>query len=113
MENSAFARVKAACFSLSTLLGAMACAAFALDSNAQQPQKAVPMELAQPAAATPWSRYSDWPATDWKDYNTLADTASPDYAPPPKLEGPTTGDPKAIRRNPPKRMLTCKSTMRL
>ncbi|HQS82675.1 MAG TPA: sulfur oxidation c-type cytochrome SoxA [Thiobacillus sp.] len=94
MENSAFARVKAACFSLSTLLGAMTCAAFPLDSDAQQPQKAVPMELAQPAAATPWSRYSDWPATDWKDYNTLANLASPAYAPPPKLAGPIAGDPK-------------------
>ena len=52
------------------------------------------MELAQPASATPWSRYSNWTATDWKDYNTLVKTASPAYAPPPKLEGPIAGDPK-------------------
>lgn len=97
MENSAFPRAKAARLSLSTLLGAMAFAAFPLDSDARQKKAApvaAPMDLAQPASAMPWSRYSGWPATDWKDYNTLANLASPAYAPPPKLEGPIAGDPK-------------------
>jgi sulfur-oxidizing protein SoxA len=100
MEDPAFLPANTARISLSTLLGAMALAAFAafpLDSDAQSKKVApasVPMELARPASASPWSRYSDWPVTDWKDYNTLAKTASPEPAPPPKLDGPITGDPK-------------------
>lgn len=94
MENPAF--LPAACLSLSTLLGAMALAAFPLDSDAQSKKGAqsAPMELKQPASVRPWTRYSGWPATDWKDYNTLAQIASPAYAPPPKLDGPITGDPQ-------------------
>ncbi|MBT9613677.1 MAG: sulfur oxidation c-type cytochrome SoxA [Burkholderiales bacterium] len=54
----------------------------------------IPLELEKSAAPTPWTRYSGWPDTDWKEYNTLGKLASPAYAPPPKLEGPLTGDPK-------------------
>ncbi len=89
MKNPA---IKAARISLLTLLGAGMFAAFSLDGTAES-TKTVPMELAQPASATPWSRYTEWPATDWKDYNTLVKTASPAYAPPPKLAGPVAGDP--------------------
>lgn len=97
MENPAFLPAQAVRISLSALLGAMALAAFPFTGDAEPnkvAQASVPMELERPASARPWLRYSDWPAADWKDYNTLADTASPDYAPPPKLQGPTTGDPK-------------------
>jgi len=78
-----------------TLIGAAMLAAFPLECAAGS-DKAVPapMELEQPAAAAPWLRYSNWTATDWKDYNTLVNTASPAYAPPPKLAGPIAGDPK-------------------
>lgn len=51
-----------------------------------------PLELEQAAAPVPWTRYSGWPTTDWKEYNTLSNLASPAYAPPPKLEGPISGD---------------------
>ncbi|MBU4499923.1 MAG: sulfur oxidation c-type cytochrome SoxA [Gammaproteobacteria bacterium] len=84
---------KAAGVSLFTLLSAGLFAAFPLDAAAES-KKAAPMELAQPASATPWLRYGSWTATDWKDYNTLAKTASPAYVPPPKLNGPITGDIK-------------------
>lgn len=53
-----------------------------------------PLELSQPAHAAPWSRYADWTKTDWKEFNSLANLASPPFAPPPKLDGPITGDPK-------------------
>lgn len=53
-----------------------------------------PLELSQPAHAASWSRYADWTKTDWKEFNTLASLASPPYVPPPKLDGPITGDPK-------------------
>ena len=53
-----------------------------------------PLELEQSAAPVPWTRYSGWPATDWKEYNTLSNLASPAFAPPPKLEGPISGDAK-------------------
>lgn len=95
MENPALLPARVARLSLSTLLGAMAFAAFPLASDAQSKKAALaPLELKQPASATPWTRYSGWPATDWKDYNTLAKTASPPSAPPPKLNGPISGDPK-------------------
>ena len=96
METSAFLPTRAARLSLSTLLGALAWAAFPLDSGAQSGKgtRAAPMELTQPVSATPWMRYGGWPATDWKDYNTLAVLASPAHAPPPKLAGPISGDPK-------------------
>lgn len=55
---------------------------------------AVPLEMEKPASETPWARYDGWPKTDWKEYNTLAALVSPAYAPPPKLDGPVTGDPK-------------------
>ncbi|MDP1926355.1 MAG: sulfur oxidation c-type cytochrome SoxX, partial [Thiobacillus sp.] len=84
---------QAAGVSLFTLLGASLFAVFPLDAGAES-KKAAPMELMQPAAATPWLRYSSWTATDWKDYNTLVKTASPAYVPPPKLNGPISGDPK-------------------
>jgi sulfur-oxidizing protein SoxA len=96
MENPAFLSAKTTYVSLSTLLAVLAFAAFPPDSTAQQKKTAraaVPMELEQPASVRPSSRYSGWPATDWKDYNTLAKIASPAYAPPPKLDGPITGDP--------------------
>lgn len=97
MESPALLPARAARISFSTLLGAMAFAAFPPGSDAQSRQAApesVPLDLAQPAAATPWLRHSGWPATDWKDYNTLARIASPRLAPPPKLIGPIAGDPK-------------------
>ncbi|MBU2642518.1 MAG: sulfur oxidation c-type cytochrome SoxA [Gammaproteobacteria bacterium] len=84
---------QAAGVSLFTLLGAGLFAVFPLDAGAES-KKAAPMELVQPAAATPWLRYSSWTATDWKNYNTLVKTASPAYVPPPKLNGPISGDPK-------------------
>ncbi|MDO9008533.1 MAG: sulfur oxidation c-type cytochrome SoxA [Thiobacillus sp.] len=84
---------QAAGVSLFTLLGAGLFAAFPLDAAAES-KKTAPMELVQPASATPWLRYSSWTATDWKDYNTLVKTASPAYVPPPKLNGPISGDPK-------------------
>ncbi len=61
---------------------------------AKKDAKLVPLETEKPAATSPWVRYADWPKTDWKDYNTLGALASPAYAPPPKLDGPITGDPK-------------------
>lgn len=96
METSAFLPIRAARLTLSTLLGALAWAAYPLESAAQSGKGArtAPMELTQPASATPWTRYGGWPATDWKDYNTLATLASPAHAPPPKLDGPIAGDPK-------------------
>jgi L-cysteine S-thiosulfotransferase len=96
MENPVFLSVRTTYVSLSTLLGALMLAAVPADSTAQQKKAraAAPMELAQPASERPWTRYRGWPATDWKDYNTLAKIASPPYAPPPKLDGPITGDPK-------------------
>lgn len=51
-----------------------------------------PIETEAPAYAGTWARYADWPKTDWKDYNTLATSVSPAFAPPPKLDGPVTGD---------------------
>lgn len=56
--------------------------------------KPAPLDLTQPVSATPWARYSDWTQVDWKEYNTLANMASPAYAPPPKLDGPIVGDVK-------------------
>ena len=53
-----------------------------------------PLELEQSAASVPWTRYNGWPATDWKEYTTLSNLASPAFAPPPKLEGPVSGDAK-------------------
>jgi len=53
-----------------------------------------PLDLTQPVSASPWTRYADWTQTNWKDFNTLSNLASPAYAPPPKLDGPITGDPK-------------------
>ncbi len=54
-----------------------------------------PIEMAKQAyAGDSWVRYADWPKTDWKEFNTLAATTSPAYAPPPKLDGPITGDPE-------------------
>jgi sulfur-oxidizing protein SoxA len=97
MENPAFLPARAAHVSLSTLLGAMVFAAFPATCDARSEPAApasVPMDLTQPASATPWFRHSGWPATDWKDYNTLARTASPSHAPPPKLGTPITGDAK-------------------
>lgn len=80
--------------SLFSLLSAGLLAACPLDGAAGSDKATVaPMELTQPAAATPWLRYSSWTATDWKDYNTLVKTASPAYAPPPRLDGPIAGDP--------------------
>lgn len=66
----------------------------ALAAKAAKKPAVTPLELEQSAAALPWTRYSGWPGTDWKDYNTLGSLQSPAYAPPPKLEGPITGDPK-------------------
>ena len=66
----------------------------ALAAQADKKLVVAPLELEQSAASLPWTRYSDWPKTDWKDYNTLGSLPSPAYAPPPKLEGPITGDPK-------------------
>ena len=92
MKNPA---TMAARVSLFALLGATVFAALPLDCAAGSKKPApAPMELEQPASATPWLRYSSWTATDWKDYNTLVKTASPAYAPPPKLDGPIPGDPE-------------------
>ena len=72
---------------------AVAVAAPSAQAKAPKKQEAQ-LELTQPAHAGPWKRYSDWSQTDYKDYNTLANMASPAYAPPPKLDGPIVGDPK-------------------
>jgi sulfur-oxidizing protein SoxA len=94
MENPVFLSARTTYVSLSTLLGALMLAAVPADSTAQQKKAraAAPMDLVQPASERPWTRYRGWPATDWKDYNTLAQIASPPYAPPPKLDGPIGGD---------------------
>lgn len=63
-------------------------------SQAAAKKKPAPLELEKPASASPWARYADWGQKDYKDFNTLANLASPAYAPPPKLDGPITGDPK-------------------
>lgn len=68
--------------------------ASALAAKPASKPAALPLELEQPAAPVPWARYSGWPDTDWKEFNTLRNLASPAYAPPPKLEGPLTGDAK-------------------
>lgn len=92
MKNPAATTIR---ISLLILLGAGVFAGFPLNGAAESKKAApVPLELKQPASATPWSRYTEWPATDWKDYNTLVKTASPAYAPPPRLAGPVAGDPK-------------------
>ncbi len=69
-------------------------AAASLPMEASAASKAAPLELQKPASESPWTRYADWPKTDWKQYNTLAALSSPPYAPPPKLDGPVSGDPK-------------------
>ena len=104
MDNTTRTSAQDARISLSAFIGAMTLSAFPLESLARTEQaatKPVPLELVQPASASPWTRYADWPRTDWKEYNTLekwtrpwGKQASPDYAPPPKLDGPITGDPK-------------------
>lgn len=95
MELQASCRLLETRIPIISLLGAMTLLAFPVGSHAEQKKSAaVPLELVQPASARPWTRYSGWPATDWKEYNTLAHTASPPYAPPPKLNGPLKGDAK-------------------
>ena len=66
----------------------------ALAAKPEKKPATPPLELEQSAAPVPWTRYSGWPATDWKEYNTLSNLASPAFAPPPKLEGPISGDAK-------------------
>lgn len=95
MKKATRTSTHAARISLAAVVGAIALSAFPLESDARPKKAAVaPLELEQPASVQPWTRYSGWPTTDWKEYNTLATMASPAYAPPPKLAGPITGDPK-------------------
>ncbi len=77
-----------------TAAAAIALAASCLAAGAMAAGKAVPLEMEKSASAVPWTRYADWPKTDWKEYNTLTALVSPPYAPPPRLEGPVTGDPR-------------------
>ncbi len=57
--------------------------------------KDAPIEMEKPAySGEAWTRYAGWPSADWKEYDTLSNKASPPYAPPPKLDGPVTGDPE-------------------
>ena len=85
-------RSKAGMMALALSLPAMALvdAAYAAPGK----KKAAPLEMTLPAHVTPWVRYSDWPQTNWNNFNTLAVTASPPHAPPPKLDGPIVGNPQ-------------------
>ncbi len=96
MDNTALIAGAGTRASLTGVIGAMALSVFSFESQAAGSKKAAPapIEMTQSASAQPWARYSGWPATDWKDYSTLGNMASPAYAPPPKFDGPITGDPK-------------------
>jgi L-cysteine S-thiosulfotransferase len=82
------------------LFSALALVGYILPANQTQAagkgkgKEPAPLEMEKPGCDMPWQRYAGWPTTDWEDFNTLAKAASPPYSPPPKLDGPITGDPK-------------------
>lgn len=96
MKHPAFTPAKSARAARFALLGVAMIVSFSPDGAAgpKQVSPPAPLELEQPASAAPWTRYSAWTTADWKNFNTLAQTTSPAYAPPPKLDGAIAGDPK-------------------
>lgn len=61
---------------------------------ATEGKMAAQLDMKMATYSGPWTRYADWPKTDWKNFSTLASLTSPPYRPPPKLDGPITGDPE-------------------